>query len=65
MSSVEERLSALESEVAVLRDRVAPCDDWFRRVSGSLKNYPEFDEVIRLGREAREQDEPNGLAEGR
>lgn len=58
MPSVEDRLNALESEVAILRQRVTHDSNWITRVSGSQKDHPEFDDVLRLGREARERDKP-------
>jgi hypothetical protein len=59
VSALEQRVSALEKEVAELRRHVRPREsarDWIERVSGSMKDYPEFEEVIRLGREIREAD---------
>lgn len=54
--SVEERLSALEKKVDQLIERLEPANgDWISRVIGSFANCPEFDEVIRLGREYRNQ----------
>ncbi|SRR6266487_2683947 len=32
--------------------------NWLGRVAGSLRNEPDFDEVLRLGREARSKDRP-------
>ncbi len=65
MSTIEDRLTALESEVAVLRQRIARESDWVSRVAGSLKDYPEFDDVLRLGREARECDDSPEATGGR
>ncbi len=59
--AIEQRLANLEREVAELRqrlDRLDPRQNWLDRISGSLKDYPEFEEVIRLGREFREADRP-------
>ena len=61
VSALEQRVSALEKEVAELRRRVRPREtvrDWLERISGSFKDDPEFEEVIRLGREIREADRP-------
>jgi len=60
---MEDRLSALEREVAELRTRVAGTPapgnaNWLAAVVGSMKDYPEFDEVARLGRAARQSDRP-------
>ena len=64
MSSVADRLNALESEVAVLREQLNRGTDWIVRVSGSMNEYPEFDDVLRYGRDARrngtDDDSSNG-----
>jgi hypothetical protein len=63
-NSVEERLAALEAEVAELKRRLGeltppPQKTWLEVVlAHSLKDYPEFEEVIRYGREYRESDRP-------
>jgi hypothetical protein len=64
MSSVEDRLDALESEVADLRQRIVHDADWISSVSGSMKDDPEFEEVLRLGREARKNDVPQESTDG-
>ena len=53
--SIEERLTALEEKVATLTRRLElpRKEDWTKRVIGSFADCPEFDEVIRLGREFR------------
>jgi hypothetical protein len=56
-SSMEKRLETLEREVAELKLRVAAHranGNWVDEVAGSMKQFPEFDEVVRLGREFRE-----------
>ena len=61
-STVEERLSALEQEVAELRRwraasrlTVLPGENWVEAISGSMKDFPEFDKVLEYGREIRRQ----------
>jgi hypothetical protein len=59
--TVEERLSALEKQVAELQQRLAalePRASWLDRLTGSMKDFPEFEEVLRFGREIREADRP-------
>jgi hypothetical protein len=60
--SIEQRVDALEHQVTELRrqlsQQLSP-DDRFRRLSGSLADQPEFDEVLRLGRRIREADRPD------
>ena len=69
MSTVEERLSALESEVqAVKRQlvRMGKPRAWLDEVAGSMDEWPEFEEVLRLGREFRQSacDAPGTVGDG-
>jgi hypothetical protein len=62
--SIEQRLTALEQEVARLKVRmglVMPTTDWIEAISGSMKHFPEFEEVIALGREFRESGDLSGF----
>ncbi len=57
MSTVEERLSALESEMHAVKHQLANVGaprPWLDDVAGSMDPWPEFDEVLRLGREFRQ-----------
>ena len=68
MATVDDRLHALEMEVAILRGHSVERSDknWIEVVAGSFRDEPEFDEVLRLGREARRRehfDNPNGSME--
>lgn len=58
--SIEQRLAALEAEVAGLKKRLAQVapDNWLDRMTGSLQGYPEFEEVVRLGAEFRRSQRP-------
>jgi hypothetical protein len=61
-SKLEVRVSALEVEVARLKERlgepgVPSRPDW-RNVVGSFANDPAFEEAMRLGREWRESFRP-------
>ena len=58
MAPIEERLRALEEEVARLKEQLsvaAQNGKWWERISGSFRDLPEFEEVLRLGREYRGQ----------
>jgi hypothetical protein len=58
---VEDRLAALEKEVATLKYRLAgrgPSADWLTQVAGSMQDEPDFDKVLELGRQARKGDTP-------
>lgn len=57
MKTIEERLAALESEVAEIKRQLADNAKpraWLADVAGSLDKNPEFDEAMRLGREWRQ-----------
>jgi hypothetical protein len=60
--TIEQRLRALETEVAQLKQcldkLVAPKKNWLEKISGSMEKYPEFGEVLRLGAEIRRADRP-------
>jgi hypothetical protein len=58
--SVEERLAALEAAVSELRKQ--PVKDqstgnWLEQITGSFKDDPVFDEILRYGREFRRSDD--------
>ncbi len=56
-SPLEKRLVALEREVAQIKLRLTTPQangNWVDEIAGSMKQFPEFDEVVRLGREFRE-----------
>ncbi len=59
--NVEQRLATLEKAVAEIQSQlkthpVAP--DWIERISGSMKDKPEFLEVLEYGRQFRQVDRP-------
>ena len=62
-TTIEERLAALEKEVAQLKqqlEQIIRSVNWLDRVAGSMKDIPEseFAEFVRLGREIRQADRP-------
>ena len=62
VSTLEERVRALEEEVAELKRLVGRGESqksWIERISGSFANDPEFEEIVRLGREIRAADRPD------
>jgi hypothetical protein len=68
--SIEERLRTLEEEVAFLKQQVSAAAQngkWWERVCDSMRDFPEFEQVLRLGREYRQRqrhsDEDDGNAE--
>jgi hypothetical protein len=60
--SLEERVSALEAEVARLKlEREIPAQaqkPWWEEIRGTFKNDPIYTEAMRLGREYRESLRP-------
>lgn len=62
MVTVDERLNTLESELNEMRQQLTRqieslCEqfssNWIDRISGSFRDVPEFDEVLRRGRQVR------------
>ena len=61
--SLEQRVAALEEEVATLKRRLEELlpkkdENWIEKISGSMKDFPEWEEVARLGAEIRRADRP-------
>ena len=58
--SLEQRVAALESEVQALKQEryslsaSKPNPNWVSEVAGSMKDFPEWDEVMQICRELRE-----------
>ena len=66
VSTVEQRLDVLERQVARLQaisHAARGSHDWLAHVRGSFKNDPIFGEIIRLGRQIRQADRPEGDAD--
>ena len=59
-TSIEDRVRALESEVAQLKRRLerspSPTDPWWKEVTGAFAGDPAFQEAARLGRQWRERE---------
>jgi hypothetical protein len=61
---IESRLEAVEKNIAELKGLVRSSPGlglWYERIVGSMKDYSEFAEVVRLGREMRKSE--HGLQE--
>ena len=63
MSDIEKRLEKLEKEIAALksersesRDLAAKKAGWISKIIGTFENDPEFEEILRLGKEERKAD---------
>ena len=64
-NELESRVTALEHEVAAMKRASAESrapTEWLDLVSGSMRDFPEFDEVVALGRAARRADQPREAA---
>lgn len=61
--SLEQRVALLEDEVAELkRQRITSArakSGWLDDLTGSMKEFPEFKEVLRLGAEWRRTQQPD------
>lgn len=58
---IEERMTAIEQSIRELQTAMRtrqPAADWLDQVIGSMKDDPEFDEVLAYGRAIRQADRP-------
>jgi hypothetical protein len=58
MASLEDRIAALEHEVAAIKQQLASAVKpraWLDDIAGSMAAWPEFEEVARLGQEWRKK----------
>ena len=56
---LQERLSRVERDLAELKSRMhrlGAAKNWIDQVRGSFQDDPQFDEILRLGRELRQAD---------
>ncbi len=58
--SIETRLARVERELAILKTKV-PVDNanWIAEITGIFKDDPDFDEIVRLGKEMRDAEQPD------
>lgn len=59
--TILQRVQKLEAEVQALKESKVgekPERDWLDTMIGSFENDPDFDEIVRLGREFRHADRP-------
>ena len=56
-AELEKRISVLEKEVALLKEKVEqenkPKKPWWEEIAGTFADDPMYDEAMRLGREYR------------
>jgi hypothetical protein len=63
MATVEERLAKVERELEIIkRDRQAESSrlGWLERVKGTFKGDSDFEEIVKLGKELRDQESCGG-----
>ena len=54
--TIENRLSQVEKDLADLKSQVKhlhPKENWIDQITGTFQDDPEFEEILRLGREIR------------
>ena len=57
--TIEIRLARVERELAVLRSKsTRDKSNWLSEITGSFKDDPHFDEIVRLGKEMRDAEQP-------
>jgi hypothetical protein len=57
--TIETRLARVERELAILRSKsTRDKSNWLSEISGSFKDDPHFDEIVRLGKEMRDAEQP-------
>lgn len=62
-SKLEKRIDELEEEVADLRRKVAALTGtkpWWERIAGTFQNDPIYEQAMKLGRQYRRAQRPNG-----
>jgi hypothetical protein len=60
--TLEERVAHVEQDLAQLKSQIQhlrPGQGWIDRITGSFKDDPDFDEILRLGQEIRRADRLN------
>jgi hypothetical protein len=56
IDQLESRLAAVERELADIKQKLSKNgagSNWIEQISGSFANDPDFEEIVRLGREYR------------
>ena len=57
--TIETRLARVERELAILRSKSRrDKSNWLSEITGSFKDDPQFDEIVRLGKEMRDAEQP-------
>ena len=59
--TIEVRLAKVERELAILKAKTGENGtkaNWIEKITGSFKDDPDFDEIVRLGKEMRDAELP-------
>ena len=57
--TIEIRLARVERELAILRSKsTRDKSNWLSEITGSFKDDPHFEEIVRLGKEMRDAEQP-------
>jgi hypothetical protein len=57
--TIETRLAKVERELAILQAKVnRDKSNWLNEIIGSFKDDPDFEEIVRLGKEMRDAELP-------
>ncbi|MCC7337728.1 MAG: hypothetical protein IT422_21780 [Pirellulaceae bacterium] len=57
--TIESRLARIERELAILKARTSrDKSNWIAEITGSFKDDSDFDEIVRLGKEMRDAEQP-------
>jgi hypothetical protein len=58
---IEQRLAVVEEELARLRQKIddRPKGNWIERLTGSFKDDPNFEEIVKLGADIRKSQRPD------
>ena len=66
-AKMERRMAELEREAASLRKQVEQLSNdepWWERIAGTFENDPVYEKAMKLGREYRRSQRPNGRSAG-
>ena len=57
--TIETRLAKIERDLAILKSRgQQDKSNWINDIIGAARNDPNFDEIVRLGKEERDAERP-------
>lgn len=58
--TLESRLARIERELAILKAQsTRDKSNWIADITGTFRDHAEFDEIVRLGKEIRDAEEPD------